>query len=109
MKEWAVQFMSSHACPACKGGRLKPETLAIRIKEKNIADIVQLDLGRSKSFFHQLKFSGNQEIIAAPILREITSRLDFLLDVGLNYLSLDRSAKTLSGGESQRIRLATQI
>ncbi|MFI5264110.1 MAG: excinuclease ABC subunit UvrA, partial [Candidatus Kapaibacterium sp.] len=109
MKEWATQFMSIHPCPACMGGRLKKESLAIRIGSSNIHDVVILDLGKSKRFFNELKFSGNQELVAAPILKEITSRLDFLLDVGLNYLSLDRPARTLSGGESQRIRLATQI
>jgi excinuclease ABC subunit A len=109
MKEWASQFMASHPCPSCNGGRLKPESLAIRIGTTNIHDVVKLDLGKSKNFFALLKFEGNNELIAAPILREITSRLDFLLDVGLNYLSLDRTARTLSGGESQRIRLATQI
>src|SRR5439155_13726228 len=109
MKEWASQFMSSSACPSCKGGRLKPESLAIKIGESNIADVVKLDLVKARKFFDTLKFEGNRETIAQPILREITLRLAFLLDVGLNYLSLDRSAKTLSGGESQRIRLATQI
>ena len=109
MKEWATQFMSSHPCPACLGGRLKKESLFIRIGSRNIHDVVILDLAKSKSFFNELKFTGNQDLVAAPILREITSRLNFLLDVGLNYLSLDRPARTLSGGESQRIRLATQI
>lgn len=109
MREWAQQFMSSHACPSCLGGRLKPESLAIRIGSSNIHNVVVLDLGKSKKFFSELQFEGNREAVAAPILREITSRLDFLLDVGLNYLSLDRPARTLSGGESQRIRLATQI
>lgn len=109
MKEWAQQFMSSHPCPSCRGGRLKPESLAIRIGANNIHSVVILDLGKSRKFFSSLKFEGNRETIAAPILREIISRLDFLLDVGLNYLSLDRPARTLSGGESQRIRLATQI
>ncbi|MDP4237629.1 MAG: excinuclease ABC subunit UvrA, partial [Bacteroidota bacterium] len=109
MKEWAQQFMSSHPCPSCRGGRLKPESLAIRIGEYNIHKVVTLDLRKSRAFFETLSFEGNRQAVAAPILREITSRLDFLLDVGLNYLSLDRPARTLSGGESQRIRLATQI
>jgi len=109
MKEWASQFMSSHPCPSCGGGRLKPESLAIRIGSSNIHDVVKLDLAKSQKFFVGLSFDGNRETIAIPILREITSRLIFLLDVGLNYLSLDRAARTLSGGESQRIRLATQI
>ncbi|MEI8135444.1 MAG: excinuclease ABC subunit UvrA [bacterium] len=109
MKEWAEQFMSSHTCQACNGGRLKPETLAIRIDSSSIADLVRLDLVESRAFFEALKFEGNRELIAAPILREIIPRIIFLLDVGLNYLSLDRPARTLSGGESQRIRLATQI
>jgi excinuclease ABC subunit A len=109
MKEWAEQFMASHPCPSCGGGRLKPESLAIRIGAQNIFDVVKLDLAKSRKYFGTLQFERNREIIATPILREITSRLDFLLDVGLNYLSLDRAARTLSGGESQRIRLATQI
>jgi excinuclease ABC subunit A len=109
MKEWASQFMSSHPCTSCNGGRLKPESLAIKIGSSNIHDVVKLDLGKSVTFFNELSFEGNRNTIATPILREITSRLDFLLDVGLNYLSLDRAARTLSGGESQRIRLATQI
>ncbi len=109
MKEWATQFMSSHPCPSCQGGRLKPESLTIRIGKDNIHDVVILDLLKSRKFFNSLSYVGNKKTIADPILREIISRLDFLLDVGLNYLSLDRPSRTLSGGESQRIRLATQI
>jgi excinuclease ABC subunit A len=109
MKEWASQFMSSKPCPVCEGGRLKKESLFIRIDGKNIHKVVALSLQDVAKFFVSLEFEGNKGLIAAPILKEISSRLSFLLQVGLGYLSLDRSAKTLSGGESQRIRLATQI
>ncbi len=106
---WAEQFMAAHTCPACNGGRLKPENLAIRVHGKNVRDIVMLSLIETIEFFRTLSFEGIKQTIAEPILREIIPRIDFLLQVGLGYLSLDRSAQSLSGGESQRIRLATQI
>jgi excinuclease ABC subunit A len=106
---WAEQFMAAHTCPACNGGRLKPENLAIRIADKNVHDIVTLSLTDTIEFFRALSFEGIKQIIAEPVVREIIPRIDFLLQVGLGYLSLDRSAQSLSGGESQRIRLATQI
>ncbi len=108
-RAWAEQFMAAHTCPACKGGRLKPENLAIRVQGKNVRDIVMLSLSDTIEFFRSLSFEGMKQTIAEPILREIIPRIDFLLQVGLGYLSLDRSAQSLSGGESQRIRLATQI
>ncbi|HZK77140.1 MAG TPA: excinuclease ABC subunit UvrA, partial [Candidatus Kapabacteria bacterium] len=106
---WAEEFMAANVCPTCQGGRLKPEHLAIRVSGKNVKDIVTLSLGDTIEFFRSLSFDGIKQIIAEPILREIIPRIDFLLQVGLGYISLDRSARTLSGGESQRIRLATQI
>lgn len=109
MRQWAEQFMASKPCPACNGGRLKQESLFIRIAGKNIQYAVNRSLDEARQFFDSLSFTGNKEIIATPILREISSRLSFLLEVGLGYLNLDRAARTLSGGESQRIRLATQI
>ena len=106
---WAEEFMAASACPVCNGGRLKPEHLAIRVAGKNVQEIVTLSLSETIEFFRALAFEGIRRTISEPILREIIPRIDFLLQVGLSYLSLDRSARTLSGGESQRIRLATQI
>jgi len=106
---WAEEFMASNVCPVCNGGRLKPENLAIRVAGKNVQDIVTMSLGNTIEYFRSLTFDGMKQTIAEPILREIIPRIDFLLQVGLSYLSLDRSARSLSGGESQRIRLATQI
>ena len=108
-RAWAAEFMAASPCSACRGGRLKPEHLAIRIEGQNVQDIVTLSLADTIQFFRSLNFSGMKQVIAAPILREIIPRIDFLLQVGLGYLSLNRSARSLSGGESQRIRLATQI
>ncbi len=106
---WAEEFMAASVCPACHGGRLKPEHLAIRVAGKNVHEIVTLSLEDAIRFFRALSFEGMKGTISEPILREIIPRTDFLLQVGLGYLSLDRSARSLSGGESQRIRLATQI
>ncbi len=106
---WAEEFMAASLCPVCKGGRLKPEHLAIRVAGKNVHDIVTLSLADAIEFFRSLSFEGIWGTISEPILREIVPRTEFLLEVGLGYLSLDRPARTLSGGESQRIRLATQI
>jgi excinuclease ABC subunit A len=108
-RAWAEEFMAASPCPACNGGRLRPENLAIRVAGKNVHDIVTLSMSDTIKFFRTLTFDGLHEIIAEPILREIVPRIDFLLQVGLGYISLDRSARSLSGGESQRIRLATQI
>ncbi|MGQ9810322.1 MAG: excinuclease ABC subunit UvrA, partial [bacterium] len=102
-------FMGTIACPDCKGARLKPESLAVRIDGKNIAEICNLPVSKALDFFASLKFSGHQAKIASPILKEIRDRLRFMVDVGLPYLTLSRSATTLAGGELQRIRLATQI
>src|SRR5678815_3225753 len=96
-------------CVACKGTRLKPESLAVRVSGKSIAEIVSWSISETIRFFTDLNLGARERLIADRILREVRDRLDFLDAVGLNYLSLDRAANTLSGGESQRIRLATQI
>jgi excinuclease ABC subunit A len=105
------QYIQYETCPDCKGMRLKKESLYFRIAEKNIGELSSLDIRELTSFLAGVedKMSGKQRHIAAEILKEIRARLGFLLEVGLDYLSLNRGARTLSGGESQRIRLATQI
>ncbi|WP_282636287.1 excinuclease ABC subunit UvrA [Sphingobacterium thalpophilum] len=104
-------FRTKVTCPTCQGARLKKESLHFRIADKNIHELSTLDISSLKEWFDQVesKLDERQLVIAAEILKEIRARLGFLLDVGLNYLTLDRTAKTLSGGEAQRIRLATQI
>ncbi len=109
IRDWAESFMNSVTCSTCGGGRLKKESLAVKIGGKNISEVTQLSIERCALFFKELKLDDREQIIASQILKEITERLSFLLNVGLEYLALDRSARTLSGGESQRIRLATQI
>ncbi|MCS6988573.1 MAG: excinuclease ABC subunit UvrA [Chloroherpetonaceae bacterium] len=110
-REWAESFMRKRPCSACKGARLREESLFVRIDEKNIAEVSDLSVVEAKAFFESLpsKLSGRDLAIATPILAEITKRLGFLVNVGLGYLSLSRSATTLSGGEAQRIRLASQL
>lgn len=103
------KFMSTKACPVCKGARLRPESCAVTVEGKSIANITALPIKESLKFFENLSLSEREMFIAHQILREIKNRLQFLVDVGLNYLTLDRSSGTLSGGEAQRIRLATQI
>jgi len=109
IREWAESYMTTKSCETCNGGRLRKESLAVLIGKKNISEITSLSIERVKEFFTKLKFTERELLIATPILKEINERLNFLLNVGLNYLTLSRSARTLSGGESQRIRLATQI
>lgn len=109
IREWAEAFMNTAMCSTCNGGRLKKESLAVTINELNISQVTSLSILKAKEYFYSLKLNNREALIASQILKEITSRLDFLLNVGLDYLTLDRSARTLSGGESQRIRLATQI
>jgi excinuclease ABC subunit A len=108
-REEIEEYMSSKPCPACKGARLKPEALAIRVGGKNIYEITRLTVAESQAFFSKLELTEREKVIANQILKEINARLGFLLNVGLDYLTLDRAAGTLSGGEAQRIRLATQI
>lgn len=103
------EFMSMITCDACKGRRLKDEVLAVKVDGKNIDEITQMSVKEALIFFEQLKFEGSKTHIATQIIHEIHARLSFLKNVGLEYLSLSRAASTLSGGESQRIRLATQI
>jgi excinuclease ABC subunit A len=103
------KYMAERECPVCHGQRLKPEILAITIDGKSIVDLTRLSIGDAFSLFTDLKLSGREAQIAVQILKEIKARLSFLRDVGLEYLTLDRSANTLAGGEAQRIRLATQI
>lgn len=111
--DWAreryEQFMRHAPCPACQGRRLRPEVLSITIGGKSIAEFSDLPIGEAKAFLEGVEFSSRDLVIADEILREIHARLGFLVDVGLNYLNLSRAAGTLSGGEAQRIRLATQI
>ena len=108
---WAISFMNKVQCPVCYGSRLKKESLHFKIDEKSIADISRMDLVTMGDWIDSLeaKLDERQRMISHDIIREITNRLQFLLNVGLDYLSLERSARSLSGGESQRIRLATQI
>ncbi|MCX8011052.1 MAG: excinuclease ABC subunit UvrA, partial [Ignavibacteria bacterium] len=109
MREWIEAYMTTTKCSDCNGQRLRKESLSVLINGKNISDVTALSISDAKAFFDSLNLTEREQIIAEHILKEIKSRLNFLLNVGLNYLTLDRSARTLSGGEAQRIRLATQI
>lgn len=109
MKQYYEEFMSSNPCPECNGARLKKESLAVTVGGKNIHEIACMAVSDTKSFFDTINLSERHKLIAHQILKEINARLGFLVDVGLDYLTLSRSAGTLSGGEAQRIRLATQI
>ena len=102
-------YMTESDCPECRGARLKPEYLAVTVGGKNIKEFCDLSVGKELEFIDELEFSSRDEMISKPILKEIKERLSFLKSVGLEYLNLSRSSGTLSGGESQRIRLATQI
>jgi len=103
------RFMTERDCPACKGCRLRPETLSVKIAGRSIADVVGFSIKSARQFFETLSLSDRDMLIARRVLKEIRERLGFLSQVGLDYLTLDRPAATLSGGEGQRIRLATQI
>lgn len=111
LKRWAAEYMNKVDCRECQGSRLNKEAQFFKIDQKNISEISNMDISQLKEWLQNLneKLSDKQQIIAKEILKELHKRVQFLLDVGLNYLSLNRSSKTLSGGESQRIRLATQI
>jgi len=106
---WMEKFVRIQQCSDCKGARLKPEILSIRVGGLNINEVTKCSITEAYDFFDNLTFGGAQQIIAQGLLHEIKERLKFLVDVGLDYLTLDREARTLSGGEAQRIRLATQI
>ncbi|RJP69621.1 MAG: excinuclease ABC subunit UvrA [Candidatus Abyssobacteria bacterium SURF_17] len=109
IREMIEAYMRPRPCSACGGARLKPEGLAVRVGGKNIAEVTALSIKETREFFANLKLSRTQFLIAGRILKEMCERLDFMLNVGLDYLTLDRSAGTLAGGEAQRIRLATQV
>jgi excinuclease ABC subunit A len=109
LKEEISKFMSEAPCPVCAGRRLKKEALMVLVGGKNIADVVEFSIQDAKEFFAALDLQGDGRAIAEPILKEINRRLDFCINVGLEYLTLDRKSSTLSGGEAERIRLATQV
>ena len=109
VKEDIEKYMSANTCKVCNGARLKPEALAVRVGDKSITAITEMSVERAETFFRELQLNEREMMIAHQILKEIRARLGFLTNVGLGYLNLARSATTLSGGESQRIRLATQI
>lgn len=111
IKRWAKEYMDEIDCPSCQGTRLRKEALYFRIADKNIGELIQMDIEHLIAWFADIatKLTDKQKSIAEEIVKEINTRLSFLKDVGLTYLSLNRSSKTLSGGEAQRIRLATQI
>jgi excinuclease ABC subunit A len=109
LKAELERYMSDKPCPACKGRRLKPDSLAVTVADRNIAEVSELAVSASIAFFDGLDLTEREQLIARQILKEIRERLQFMIDVGLDYLTINRAANTLSGGESQRIRLATQI
>ena len=111
VKKWAQSFMVKNICPECNGTRLKKESLWFKINEKNLAEFSNMELSELQNWLQQLPvhLTDKQKTIATEVLKEITKRVGFLLDVGLDYITLNRSTRSLSGGESQRIRLATQI
>ncbi|VBB05484.1 uvrabc system subunit a [Lucifera butyrica] len=108
-REEIEEYMSSKPCPSCRGARLKPEALAVKVGGKNIYEVTSLTVAECRDFFAGLTLTEREQTIAQQILKEINARLGFLINVGLDYLTLNRAAGTLSGGEAQRIRLATQI
>ena len=109
IREELAHFIANQTCPDCGGSRLKEEARNVFISRKNLPEITSLSIAQAKKFFEDLRLTGKRQQIADKILKEINQRLKFLIDVGLNYLTLNRSAETLSGGEAQRIRLASQI
>ncbi len=108
-RDMIAEFMASKPCPECGGARLRPESRAVRVADHTITQVTAMSIGEARTFFDEIELTETQHRIAERVLKEIRERLTFLVNVGLDYLSLDRTAGTLSGGESQRIRLATQI
>jgi excinuclease ABC subunit A len=108
-KKYYGRFMSSQPCRACQGRRLKPEVCHVRIDGRSIIDVTAMTIGEARRFLNGLDLQGNEQLIGAELIKEISDRLTFLVNVGLDYLSLDRPGPTLSGGEAQRIRLASQV
>ena len=109
MRDKYEGYMRDVPCPACGGARLKPEVLAVRVGERSISDVTSMSIGQCSGWLAEVELTDRERMIAEPILKEVHARLGFLVDVGLDYLSLSRPAATLAGGEAQRIRLATQI
>ncbi len=109
VKEEIARYMSVLPCPACGGARLKPESLAVRIAGRSIAEVTTDPIAGAHRWLSEVRWSGHRQAVAEPLVKEISKRLQFLLDVGLGYLTLDRASASLSGGEAQRIRLATQV
>ncbi|MGQ9543229.1 MAG: excinuclease ABC subunit UvrA [Candidatus Bathyarchaeia archaeon] len=109
LKEWYQRFMSETVCPKCKGERLKPQSLAVKVGGKSIAEVSRMSVTEALRFLSSLQLSEREKVIASRILKELNQRLSFLIDVGLGYLTLDRRMSSLSGGEAQRTQLATQI
>ena len=109
MRQEIEEFMSSRRCPSCNGARLKPESLAVKVAGLSIADVARMSVAEARRFFSEMRLDERDTLIARRILKEIVERLTFMVNVGLDYLTLDRSAGSLAGGEAQRIRLATQI
>ena len=109
MRAFYEMYMSEKPCETCHGARLKKEVLSIKVGEKNINELTDMPIDAIKKYLENLEFSKKDRMIADQIFKELNKRLQFLIDVGLSYLTLSRSAGTLSGGEAQRIRLATQI
>ena len=108
-KRFYMKYVSDKPCTACMGTKLKPQSMAVRIKGKNITEITAMTIAGAEDFFDNIGLTGNQSLIAEEVLKEVKNRLGFLMSVGLHYLTLDRRSPTLSGGEAQRIRLASQI
>jgi len=109
LKEEISKFMSTLSCPVCKGARLKPESLSVRVNQKNICQITAMSIKEALGFFSELTLNEKEKLVSYQALKEITQKLKFCVNVGLDYLALDRKSSTLSGGEAQRIRLATQV
>ncbi|NDV18791.1 excinuclease ABC subunit UvrA [Pseudodesulfovibrio sp. JC047] len=106
---WTARFQQSRPCPECQGARLKPEALAVRVADKNLFEFASMSIQRALDWLNELKFNGHDTLISEPLLKELTHKLGFMVNVGLEYLSLGRNMGTLSGGEAQRIRLASQL